>query len=305
MKKQDLYIGMPVYNRKHLIKLLSKNWEDAGFFSGEYNFNIFDDNSNEFTKEELIDLIYESTNNDFFKTNSDKIIKRNSQNIKADMNTINIFKDFINSSCKYILIFDSDLIIHKNFFDVLSTLIDKTQGVITLYNSFFHLTEEYNDELCIKKDAGFAGLVIRKDILQKFLYYAENKKMKFNFGPLTDWGLSEFLEKHDIKIFCVKNSLIQHLGISGQHCSLYSYDYSSNFIVQENEAQIINDSFVPTETNYSFSNNIILFIDKIFPLLKILRRIAPPPNERKFLQKVIQEYQFIKKIQNAMELKEK
>ncbi len=67
MIEKDLFIGMPVYNRFQLLSALIPNWTKAGFFSGKYNFNIYDDNSSEFTKEELINLIKQYAGEDFFK----------------------------------------------------------------------------------------------------------------------------------------------------------------------------------------------------------------------------------------------
>ncbi len=222
-------------------------------------------------------------------------IKRNSSTLKADRNTINIFKDFVQSDCEYLLIFDSDLIIHDNFFQVLSSLINRTQGVLTLYNSFFHDDKNYDNELCIKKDAGFAGLVIRKDLVEAYLNSIEKESQNYKCNAFTDWGLSEFLEYKKIKIFSVIESQIQHIGIFGQHCSIFLNDYSINFNADENENEIIYNALLPLRN--CFSQDLIVFLDKIYPLLKFFRCSLPIKEHRMFLKKFIAEYKLIKNFQ--------
>jgi hypothetical protein len=93
-------------------------------------------------------------------------------------------------------------------------LITKTKGVLSLFNSNSHREDEVIDcDLLIKKTVGSAGTLFAKERLQELLEYFNSMDMVKGF----DWQWSEYFTSNNIPIFCVRESLVQHIGYKGQN----------------------------------------------------------------------------------------
>jgi hypothetical protein len=209
-----------------------------------YNIRIYDDCSTEYGIDELKSLF----------PNAVSII-RNNTNFKADLNMFSFFKDFLLSSDKYLFAADSDLIFNKNWLLQGIELLHNTDGVLSLFNATSHQLENIVDSnLCTKNAVGCAGTLFSRERIEEIVNY-------FSFLPETeissfDWKWSNFLVNKNIRIFCIINSLIQHIGFHGQNTIIeYKgfkkikthkpyFDYGRNFKVDTLETgQIINNIF--------------------------------------------------------------
>lgn len=217
MKK--LMIGICTYNRKNLIEYTSRS---LGEVEGIQNtcVRIFDDCSTEYDKQYL---------NKKYPM-ADKITI-NKENLGADHNTQKMFKDFANSDNEYLFIADSDLIFNtdilKQIENGIKELEEKNETVIfSLFNAHTHkVIGDYSERFEIKKDIGSAGTVISKEAVEKFINKEYSNKISF------DNFYCNMLTKEGARIFCTKNSYVQHIGITGQNSFLNSVDMGINFKV--------------------------------------------------------------------------
>jgi len=219
-------IGIQTYNRKKILETMANSLYNSDL-SIPHNIRIYDDCSSEYNKDFLEEL---------FPTA--KTIKINQINLKADKNMYQMYIDFLNSSDQLIFTADSDLIFTKNWLNKSVKLINKTNGIFSIFNSLIHEPyEKICEQFCLKKTIGAAGTIFSKERLSEFLSTIKS----INNVISLDWQFSEYFEKANIPIYCVNNSLVQHIGYSGQNAIFY-FDYGRNYKVDSTEqGQIIND----------------------------------------------------------------
>jgi hypothetical protein len=219
-------IGITTHNRLDILKKMAWSLYQSNL-SVAHNIRIYDDHSDEFDIAELQKLFPNAAS-----------IKVNKKNIKADKNTFQMYKDFLNTSDTYLFNADSDLIFRNDWLDKALKFIKKTSGILTLFNAYTHkLCEEADDDLCIKRTIGCAGTLLRRERVEELVNHIDSLK---NAKGL-DWQFSRYFNNADIPIYCVKNSLVQHIGYTGQNSS-YSFDFGKNFKIESVEqGQIIND----------------------------------------------------------------
>jgi len=236
-------ISIPVYNRYDLLKIMAASLYQSNL-DIPHNIRIYDDRSTEFGLNELKELFPNAAS-----------IVINKINLKADKNIYSFYKDFLSTSDEYLFNADSDLIFNKKWLINGIDLIKKTDGVLTLFNATSHpATEIIDDTFCIKKNVGSAGTLFTRERVEQIVHYfsqTDETKMKY-----FDWRWSELFNKNNVRIFCLNNSLVQHIGFVGQNSSakrlgiknikVYKpyFDYGRNFSVDSTEnGQIINDIF--------------------------------------------------------------
>ena len=221
-----LTIGITTHNRLSTLKTMAASLYQSNI-AIPHNIRIYDDNSTEFDIDELKRL---------FPTAAS--IKVNTRNLKADQNTFQMYEDFLNTPDEYLFTADSDLIFKKNCLDIGLELIKKTSGILTLLNANSHPVEEDIDEdLCLKKTIGCAGTLLHRDRVAELVSHIHSQKN----SKSLDWQFSMHFNSQDILIYCVKNSLVQHIGYSGQNSFIY-FDYGKNFKIESAEqGQILND----------------------------------------------------------------
>ncbi|WP_461246052.1 glycosyltransferase family A protein [Treponema sp. R6D11] len=223
-----LTIGIPTYNRKKLLELMASSLYESDI-SISHNIRIYDDCSTEYGLEELKKL---------FPTAAS--IKINEVNLKADKNTYQMYHDFLSTSDELLFNADSDLIFSKDWLNTALRLLKKTNGILSVFNANSH--EAYkiiDDELCLKKTIGAAGTLFHRDRVAEFMANIVSP------DTLTeiDWRFSEYFYSIGLPIFCVNNSLVQHIGYFGQHAKYY-FDFGRNFKIETSkQGQIINDIF--------------------------------------------------------------
>jgi len=223
-----LTIGIPTYNRLKLLKIMAASLYESNL-TIPHNIRIYDDCSAEYGINELKEI---------FPTAA--TIKINKVNLKSDKNIYQIYQDFLSTSDELLFNADSDIIFKKDWLDTALRLLKKTNGILTLFNANSHVAyQNIDDELCLKETIGSAGTLFHRDRVTELLTNISSMDMVKGF----DWQFSEYFKNVDIPIFCVKNSLVQHIGYVGQNSSFY-FDFGRNFKIESSkQGQIINDIF--------------------------------------------------------------
>lgn len=209
-------IAIPVYNRADILEKMATSLYDSNISDYDYNVRIYDDCSEEFGLEKISELFPDA-----------KSIIRHKKNIGADHNMFYMYNDFLNYDDEYFFNADSDIIFSKNWLEDALYLIPKTDGVLSLFNTKTHLVSSSVDkDLCLKKYYGAAGVLFRKDKIKEICSY-------FGYSDIKgfDWQWCRYLRRNNTKLYCVNNSLVQHIGLIGQNSRLCNYDYGCGFVV--------------------------------------------------------------------------
>jgi hypothetical protein len=138
---------------------------------------------------------------------------------------------------EYLFNADSDLIFSKHWLGRAMELLPKTEGILTLFNATSHKPCGEERMFLFKNTIGSAGTLFTRDRVQELVRYIES----LGNTKSLDWQFSKYFCEHKINVYCVKDSLVQHIGYRGQN-SFYCFDYGKNFAVESAEqGQIIND----------------------------------------------------------------
>jgi glycosyltransferase involved in cell wall biosynthesis len=221
-------IGITTYNRIDLLKTMAESLYASNLVSS-CNIRIYDDNSTEYNTDELKKIFPTAVS-----------IKRNTHNLKADKNTYQMYKDFLSCQDDYFFNADSDIIFHPDWLFISLELLRETEGILTLLNSIVHPADSVtNKKLSTKKYIGAAGTLFTRLRLQELMEQFPDIEEVKGF----DWQWSEYFYNQKIPIYCVNNSLIQHIGYAGQNTGMF-FDFGRNFMLASvSQGQTINDVF--------------------------------------------------------------
>lgn len=221
-------IGIPTYNRKEILKIMAASLKQSEL-GALCHIHVFDDCSNEFERDYL---------NRLFPSASSILI--NSKNLKSDRNIYQMYRDFLKSEDDYFFNADSDLIFNTDWLTKALKLIDRTDGILSLFNSNGHASiQTVDSDLCIKSSLGSAGTFFTRQRVEEIMTYFDSIEKVKGF----DWQWSDYFNQRGIRLFCVNQSLVQHIGYQGQNSNIY-FDYGRNYqITHIQEGQIINDVF--------------------------------------------------------------
>jgi glycosyltransferase involved in cell wall biosynthesis len=220
-------IGVPTYNRKNILKIMSASLYRS-VLDIPHNIRIYDDCSTEYGINELKKIFPTAVS-----------IKRNEVNVRADKNIYQMFADFLLTGDDYFFNADSDLIFSRQWLNVAMELLEKTDGILSIFNANSHPASEIIDKnVCIKKTVGAAGTLISRERISELL----NRFDSANYAEQGfDWLCSEYFSDRNIPVYCVNNSLVQHIGYEGQNANLF-FDVGKNYKVESVEdGQAIND----------------------------------------------------------------
>lgn len=216
-------LAIPTYNRKEIIEITSESLKNLL----NINIRVYDDKSSEYNLSFLRKV---------FPT-AKEIISRN-QNLKADKNMYTIYTDFLNTNDDILIQLDSDMLIGKDFFLMISEIsksILKEEAVYSLYNSNNHefiegkIFKVINGEIFrLKEHIGGACVIFSRKTLEKII---NNIKIKNNDFSSYDYRWSEYLKKNSIPIYVSEKSYVQHIGMGGQNnTSVKNIDIGYNFV---------------------------------------------------------------------------
>jgi hypothetical protein len=212
----------------NLLKIMAESLYTSGPFDS-CNIRVYDDCSTEYGIDELKEIFPTAVS-----------VTRNAYNLKSDKNIYQMYKDFLLSSDDYFFNADSDIIFHSNWLCTSLELLQDTDGILSVFNSVAHTTVKVvNENLCIKEHIGSAGTLFTRGRLAELIEQFPNIDKVKGF----DWQWSEYFCKKNIPIYCVNDSLIQHIGYTGQNSKTF-FDFGRNFtLVSVSQGQIINDVF--------------------------------------------------------------
>ena len=256
MKK--IMLAMATYNRKEVLErtIVSltqvKNIEDVDIF-------IFDDCSTEYTKEDLKKMI------PFAK----QIVVREN-NLRADRNMYQIHQDYINSNYDILLQVDSDVIFHKNFIEIIKSILSTQTKypVFSLYNSSNHPFVENRNPLEINKIifkekhsiGGICVLFTDKNILKNILDNIPKERKSFAY----DWYWSHKLQEKGTPVMVSEQSFLQHIGVEGQNNKeIKGIDIGLNFTpTNTNDLEFLLQHYEIVISNFAKQNDKYVFFSR-------------------------------------------
>lgn len=217
----SMMITIPVFNRRELLRRLLRTLADTRGIDRS-RVVIFNDASTEFSADDL-----EAEIPDGFV-----LLSRTENSGRADFAVNQIFLEFLRGQSEYLLILDSDLLVSSDCLEFVCDVIPETDGVLSLFNTKAHpVSEETSDErVVLKTSIGFAGSVWSRAIVEEII---RNVPASGNW----DWDICSYLSGR-LRIFCARDSKVQHIGFLGQNSSDGSFDYGSGFAPQGRIAQI-------------------------------------------------------------------
>ncbi|MBO6244543.1 MAG: hypothetical protein J6O41_08320, partial [Clostridia bacterium] len=165
-------------------------------------------------------------------------IYRHKTNRGADYNMWYLYHDFLKSDDEIFFNADSDIIFSKGWLEKGLSLLDKTDGCLSLFNTANHMNISIGDELVENLDVGAACVLFKRDVLESIMdMYSSEDVVHFDF----QW--SEFLKKNGLKIYATKSSFIQHIGFTGKNSGIKGFDYGDGFIIDSVfNGQVINNA---------------------------------------------------------------
>jgi len=219
--------GVCTYNRKEILVRSAKSLCAIDGIE-KVNIRVYDDHSSDLNTDELQSLL----------PNAKSIIVR-LQNFGADMNTALMFEEFLTTGDDYLVIADADLIYRTDCLKIIEELIPETDGFFSLFNTPAHPTKRVISSSLVEKDyVGAAGCCIHRSLIYKIKKQVEDTKSFF------DWKFCDCLRNNGIRILTAKDSIVQHIGGSGQNSQYIYFDYGIGFRCDSLEnAQCIEDLF--------------------------------------------------------------
>ena len=206
-----LLIGMATCNRIDLLTMSLSSLAES-CYPDDWLISIYDDCSDEFALADLISVLPLRSK-----------VTKNHQRIGADANMHNIFVDFLRTDADALLIADSDLIYDPSWHSAATNLISKTDGVLSLFNTYSHSSISIHGDLVEKQSIGGAGTILTRPIVASIVGAVGE------YNRCFDWRWSTFLRRSGIKIFCTTKSYVQHIGWSGFNRREIGFDYGINF----------------------------------------------------------------------------
>jgi hypothetical protein len=123
-----------------------------------------------------------------------------------------------------VVILDCDLICAPDFLDTICTVLPRTKGFFSLFNTPSHPAVRNAGDGLLEKDAvGAAGCVMRRQIALDVLNAVGP-------GPRFDWRMCTYLKSVDVPVLCLKDSAVQHIGFAGgQNSGPAGGDFGAGF----------------------------------------------------------------------------
>jgi glycosyltransferase involved in cell wall biosynthesis len=206
-----IVFGITVFNRKDIIKLTSRSLNNLAH--GDFSKLIIDDASSDFD-ENFLHSLY---------TPNSRILRNIQNSGGADFNLYNLLLTFLSTKGQYIVVLDSDCLLRSDAVNLINKHIHSGLEFFSIFNTNAHHPISDRGELLEKKIVGAAGMVISRKIVQMIIDQVYK-------GPGFDIRICEFLSNEGIPILCLKDSLIQHIGIfEGQNSRPHQGDLGEGF----------------------------------------------------------------------------
>lgn len=223
-------IGVTTYNRLNTLQRMAHSFFISDL-SYDYNIRVYDDASTEYDEFFLRELFPKA-----------RRIYVQDHNLGSDANIRYMYEDFLNSEDDFFFNADSDLIFHQNWLNTLLQVVSETDGVLSALNTKRHkdigtrIIKGY--DLVVKSDLGSAGCMFSREIVELIIKQLSNES-----SSGFDWKWSDIICDSGKKLYALKNSMVQHIGLSGYNSERGRVDYGEGFVVDSCEnGQFINDS---------------------------------------------------------------
>lgn len=248
-------IGVTTYNRRKILEIMAKSLYESDL-TVEHGIRVYDDKSSDYGEAELREIFPDAER-----------IHIRSINVGADLNTWGMYCDFIESDYDYLFNADSDLIFHSRWLEKGLLYIDRTDGVLSLFNTAIHKEIKKEGDLVVKKIFGAAGTLFSRKSIEELIKAYKNG----DFSPSAiDWGFCKYFTCHNKKLYCTSKSFVQHIGIKGFNCGKNSFVYGENFEVDSlNNGQAINDVLCNLEESKNENRDVSGYY--LFPFDRIER----------------------------------
>ena len=199
----SIAIGIPTFNRKEYVKLCAESLCHAENISSCFIF-VLDDNSSDYDLNFLKKIFPPGA----------EIIRKNEKSAGADYVTRELMVELTQRNFSKFLILDSDFILNSNFIKLALDNFVKSDGLLSLFNSYKHEQyEQFDSNLCCKKLVGAAATMWSRELAVEVL-------QNIPPGGAFDIRFSNYLIGKGKKIFVMTNSLAQHLGYANGQNSL-------------------------------------------------------------------------------------
>lgn len=217
MTPRSLAIGIPVHNRRPLVEFnafsLSRMEVPQGF---DLRLIVLDDASTEF-KSDFLRGIYPA---------HAKVIRRDVHSGGADLATVDLLGRLVAEDTDAVMILDSDFIMRADIVRAIAEYLPCTDGLLSLFNTDSHRVHQEHGALLLKRTIGAAGTVWTRSLAAQVLDNVPG-------GDNWDWRFCEYLRGRGTRIFCLRNSALQHLGFAdGQNSNLRRGDFGNGFTDQ-------------------------------------------------------------------------
>ena len=196
-------IGIPTYNRRHLVALNAVSLCSSAIPSGTELIVV--DDANAAYDVEFLRSIYPKFA---------EIRRRAQRSGDASSASRDVMRQLLETDADAVLLLDSDLLVSSHFLEASVALLPATDGVLSLFNTPRHPVVGMRGPFVLKDSVGCAGTLWRRDVAEKVLNDVPE-------GPCWDWRFSEFLGKAGIALCVVRDSLVQHAGYSDGENSVY------------------------------------------------------------------------------------
>ena len=223
---ESITFGICTYNRRQILMNSAKSLALVRGIE-KVHIRIYDDCSNEYDEAFLRSLFPDAVS-----------ITRQKVNLGADKNTSLMYEDFLKSGDEWLFNADSDLIYRADLLEAMESLKEECGGFMTFFNCISHGDVREAGRFVEKDSVGAAGCFFRRDVIQLILEKMKVRSVSF------DVGFSKVLRRNGYPLYACRNSMVQHIGVTGFNSANIIFDYGRGFVPDSQvNAQIVEDTF--------------------------------------------------------------
>ncbi|WP_136660819.1 glycosyltransferase family A protein [Nitratireductor sp. XY-223] len=184
-------------------------------------------------------------------------VLRSKSNGGCDRNTVLLLRACLAQNAGRVLLLDSDMIVSRDILRFADRVFANTDGVLSLYNSVLHDEGQIvDDDLVLKDSIGGAATLWDASVLGHMLEGLDGTRY-------WDWQFCDRARERNIRIFVVRKSRAQHIGIEGSHSVWFGQlDYGVGFRVDTAEQAaaiaIAHDKLMLSQSLYALSKKPLL-----------------------------------------------
>ena len=227
LESDKFYFGIiiPVFNRYYVTKIFLECLKKNVNFDSVV-FCIVDDGSNNDVLEELNDLKNSNIKCVIVqcKRQIDNIFGTDNTNIPGSLYpfTLYIGHEIIKNNCKILGVLDSDAIITPDYFKICKSFTKNLDMDNVIFSAFNSCSDCHkisgkdkinNTEILYKNMVGGISQFYSVELYNKFKYKFTGEESPNYWACDYDFQISNYMMKNNKKYVCLKNSIVQHIGI--------------------------------------------------------------------------------------------